>query len=348
MPSLNWVAQEDLLTAAALTVRAQAISPNDRGQLFWDAFMPRRNVDSVKVNEISTIDFRPAADRREWNTRGRNIPLKTPNLAEMEMVPIEAFFKIDEREVQTLTERTLGNESLFRQLIGASVPARVDSLVGADYRRIELDVMSAWALGVMTVKNPSDGSTYSVDYNFDSARYQTASPAWTNITAYANFIAWCEDAIDACGPIAGVHMRLSTFKAIQASAPQGINAIQLTRAQVEAQVAADLGQSFRFYINENSLDVFNDGGTAVTRTKIWPANTMAIVPAGGAVGFTAFAPVARSFDLARSTPNAGIDIRGVSVFPEISGNGRELTYEAQVNAMPIPDENKLFIIDAGI
>lgn len=351
MPApLNWVAQEDELTSAALTVRAQTISPNDTGALLWDVFMPRRNVDSVKISEISTVDFRPAADRREWNARGRNIPLRTPNLAELEMVPIEAFFSVDEREIQRLTERAFGNEPLFRQLLGAEIPQRVDSLVASDFRRVEFDVMQAWAAGTVTAMDPGNGVSYTTSYGFDVARYQTAGTIWSNggLNAYDEFIAWCEDGIDAIGAIAGAMLRLATFKEIQKDAPQGINGIQLTRAQVQAQVSADLGTSFRFYIVETSLDKFTDAGIAVTRTKVWAAHKVALIPAGAVVGFTAFAPIARSYELARSVPEARIDVRGVAVFNDVSGTGREMTVEAQLNAMPVPDENKMWVIDAGV
>src|SRR6478752_6471360 len=135
-----WIEQDRELSAAALTVRAQAISPNDTGRLLWDAFMPRRDVNSVRLRSISQIDFRPVSDRREWGARGRLIPLRTPNIDELEMVPIEAYFTLGEREIQELEERTNGNQTIFREIVGVDIPSRIDGLAQANYRRIEVDV----------------------------------------------------------------------------------------------------------------------------------------------------------------------------------------------------------------
>ena len=63
MANFAWMAQVAALSPAALTVRAQTISPNDNGRLLWDLFFPRVNVDSVRLSEINTLDDRPAADR---------------------------------------------------------------------------------------------------------------------------------------------------------------------------------------------------------------------------------------------------------------------------------------------
>ena len=77
------------LSPAALTVTAQTISPNDQGRLRWDVFFPRQDVDSVDLHEVTTLDFRPVSDRREWNSPGRLIPDKTPDLRDISIVPVE-------------------------------------------------------------------------------------------------------------------------------------------------------------------------------------------------------------------------------------------------------------------
>lgn len=347
----TWIAEEQTLTSAALTVRAQAISPNDEGRLLWDAFFPRVDVDSIKLDEILTLDFRPVADRREWNARGRLVTTPTPQMREMEIVPIESYFNVGEREIQALVERNLNaNREVYRRIIGASIPARVDSLVSADYRRIEIDAMTAWALGTITQRNPQTGATFAASFGFSSGRYQTAGTAWSNsgLNAYEEFLAWLEDGVDAVGSVSGAVMRLATFKAIQADAPQGIQALRLTRAGVQERLSDELGTPFTFYIVEESHDIYTSGGTEVSRTKAWPANRIALVPDGEVVGSTAFAPVARAAEADTNAPDAGIDVRGVTVYREVSGGGRQLTVEAQVNAMPIPDEQRCWVINAGV
>src|SRR5690242_4510284 len=97
-----WLAQEAALSNANLTVLAQSVSPNDQDQLIWDLFFPRENVDNFEFSSISTVNWRPTADRREWNTRGRLIPIQTPPTSMISLVPIESYFKIEEEELNRL------------------------------------------------------------------------------------------------------------------------------------------------------------------------------------------------------------------------------------------------------
>lgn len=347
----TWMAQVEDLSPAALTVRAQTISPNDNGRLMWDIFLPRADVDSVDLHNISTLDDRAAADRREWGARGRLIPILTPAQRKMSMVPIEAYDKIDEKEMQKLMEGTFGNQGIIQNIIGVRIPERSDRLAQADYRRLEIDAMSAWATGTIVQRNPQNAAqTVTMSFGFPAARLQTAGGGgWdAAANAYDEFLAWYEDGIESVGPGDGVMMRLATYREILADSPDLPNGVKMTRSQLTDRVQQDLGQPFEFFINENSLDVFNDGGTAVTRTKVWPAEQVAFVPAGKAVGRTAFAPVVRAMELSSQVPEASIDVRGVTVYHDNGNAGRELTIEAQINAMPLPDEAKFWVIDAGI
>lgn len=351
MTDFSWIARVRELSPAALTVRAQAISPSDTDRLLWDAFFPRANVRSTRVRDITTVDFRPVADRREWNARGRYIPRLTPGQREINILPVESYDKIEEQEMQELMESTQGNAEVVRNLIRVDIPPRIDMLASSIYRRIEVDAFSAWANGYIIQMNPQTGQTFQTSYGFSGSRYQTAGTAWNNVAvnAYAEFIAWCKDALDAMGTLAGAVMRQDTFDAIQADAPQGYQLLPLTAQQVIDRVRQDLAKpGFTFYIMEHSVDKFTDGGIATTRTKVWPAHKVAAVPEGENVGVTAFAPVYRAMQLAASVPEAQIDVRGVTITLDVAGAGRELTMEAQANPLPIPDEQRMFVIDAGV
>lgn len=351
MPT-SWLALEDALDPVLLTVQAQALPPNDTGEkLMWDMFFPRANVDSVEVENVTTLDYRPSADRREWNARGRNIPMQTPARRKVSIVPIESYFKVDEYEMQRLTERSSGNAQIIRDLIGADIPNRTDRIVMANYRRLELDAFKAWTTGTIIQRNPENAAeTYTASFGFSGSRYTTAGTAWNDpgVNAYQLLLAWVASAQDLIGQIAGAMMRQATFNAILADAPNLPNSVSMTRSQLIERVEADLGIPFEFAINENSIDVFDDGGSAVTRTKVWPTQTIAAIPVGNRVGSTAFAPVVRAMELSSQVPEAGIDVRGVTVYHETSNNGRELTVEAQLNAVPIPDEQKIYVTNVGV
>jgi hypothetical protein len=350
MADFNWIAEVEELSPAALTVRAQTLSPNDDGRLLWDVFFPRSDVDSVDLRDISTLDDRAVADRREWNARGRYIPVLTPAQRLLRMVPIEAYDKIDELEMQHLMEGTFGNQATIQNVIGVRIPERSDRLTMADYRRLEIDAMNAWATGTIIQRSPQNAAlTFTASFGFPATRLQTAAPAWNAAAnAYDAFLAWYEDGIELVGPGEGAIMRLATFKEILADAPDLAGGVQMTRAQLADRVQQDTGSPFQFFVLENSLDVFNDGGTAVTRTKVWPAEQVAFVPAGREVGRTAFAPVVRAMELDAQVPDASIDVRGATIYHDAGNSSRELTLEAQLNALPLPDESKFFVIDAGV
>src|SRR5262245_55645447 len=136
MATQFWGALEDVLEPPALTVRAQAIPPNDEGILMWDVCFPRMDVPSVRLWNVTNIDYRPSADLRELNARGRMVPVPPPTRRNVNIVPIEARDRIDEQEMQRLRESTGGNADVLREVMGVSLPARADRLAMACYRRL--------------------------------------------------------------------------------------------------------------------------------------------------------------------------------------------------------------------
>lgn len=352
MPGTNfaWIESVAAVSPAALTVRAQAISPNDNGKLKWDVFFPKKTVDSVDLKDVTTLDYRPASDRREWNQRGRLIPLKTPSLRDVSIVPIEGNYLWGEYELQKLNERAAGNAALIAQIMQSNVPGRVDAIAMANYRRLELDSFEAWAVGTITQRNPQNAAeTYAASFNFDTARYQTAGTAWNDsgLNAYDELLAWLDDAINAIGSVRGVVCRRNFVNEVLTDAPDLAGGARMTRVQLEQRIQDDLGSDFRFYPMEDTVEVFTDGGTATASTKVWRAQKVAAVPGGTAVGSACFAPVVRAMDIARALPQAKVDTNGQTAFYEEHNGGRELSVEVQVNAAPVPNEQSLYVIDVG-
>lgn len=351
MANRQWFQDVDELSPAGLTVRAQTIDPTDTGRLYWSGFMPRRDVEGIDLQDVTTLDDRPAADRREWNQRGRHVPPRVPARRNVSIVPIEAYDKIGELEMQRLAERFNGNEQLMVEVMGVSIPGRVERLALADYRRLELDMFKAWLTGTIVQRNPQNAAeTQTASFGFSGSRITAAGTAWNNtsVNAYDEFLAWMEDAISAVGNLAGAAMRLATLQAIQADGPDLLGGVSMTRAQLAQRISDDMGMPFQFFIIEDSVDVYDDGGIATTSTKVFISQKVAAVPADGRIGYSAFAPIVRAMELARAVPMAEIDTRGVTVFYDEAGTGRELTIEAQLNALPVPDEQRVFVIDAGV
>jgi len=350
MSSFNWTHEVDELSPAALTVLAQAISPNDNGQLKWDMFFPRENVDSVDLKDVTTLDYRPASDRREWNQKGRLIPTKTPNIRDVSIVPIEGYYSWGEYELQKLNERAMGNAALVAEIMMSSVPAKVKAIAMANYRRLEVDAFTAWALGTITQRNPQNAAeTFAASFGFDAGRYQTAGTAWNDagLNCYNELLDFLDDGINAVGAIRGLVCRRNFVKEVLADAPDLAGGAQMTLVQLEQRIQDDLGSEFKFYPMEDTVEVFDDGGTATTSTKVWTAEKIAVVPAKTRVGRTAFAPVIRAMDIAKQLPQAKIDVNGQTAFYTKKNNGKELDLEVQANAVPIPNESDMFIMDVG-
>jgi len=359
---LNWIASVRELSAAALTVRAQQLDPTLQNRLLWDQFFPRRDVSSTELDEILTeeteVDY--VSERREWNTRGRPIPFQSPARTKLEFIPIETYFEVMEKEIQDLLLRFDGNQELMMNQIGPRIPRRTDRIAAANFRRIEKDAFDAWSSGQVTRRNPQTGDlSQTFTFGFDSTRYPTAATAWDDpsVNAYQEFLAAIRAADKRIGgPVGGAIMRQATWDVIEAAATSAIAInfspqILMDRVAVEARLRQDLRRDFVIVIFEDTLTTFNDGGlTNTTEVNRWPAEKIGMIPAanGGAVGFTAFAPVARAYDLTAQVPDAGIDIRGNTVYHEVANGGRQLIVECQMNAFPVPFEDRMYVIDVGV
>lgn len=352
-----------LLSAYALTIRAQTVSRTDNGRLLWENFFPRKPVDSVNLNDVFAIDYRPATDRRAWNARGRHVPAKTPAQRLVTITPIEGYATINEQEMNLLLElarQTEDPRTTLTNLIGARLPDRVKQIALANYRRFELDSFESWFKGTITQRNPQDASkTYTASWNFDPGRIQTAGTAWDNVgvNAWNEHLAWLRDGLDAVGSVSGSMMRRATFNAIRADSPTKTNGEKYTIAELEAIIQDDLNSDFAFLVDDHAVDVFTDGGDTTTRQKAIPAGGVALVPEGEQIGDGCFAPVVRADDLDGFEDESGevpagedgeIDVRDNRVFYQKENGGRSATAEVQLNGLAVPNEQNVWTINAGV
>jgi hypothetical protein len=350
---LNWIEQERTLTNAALTVRVQARATDDQGIILSPAFFPRAEARSVRLADITTLDARPVADRREWNAPGRKIALEVPSFREMEMLPVESYFDMYEQEMQKLIEGTNGNEAVLRQIVGPDIPKRTDGLATANVRRVDLDAFRAWALGSVTVRDPQ-GATPDrvVSFQFSTDRYVTPT-AWTGTpstgTAWTQFMAETKNARRLIGPLRGAVMRDSTYTALQYTAPLATGqTYPLSRTQLEEIISREYPGPFAIIVFEDTVQEYTDGGLSKTSVNIWPANRVAWIPADGIVGSTYYAPSVTGFQLAGANPGFQIDVRGQVVVRTVVNEGKGLIVRCQVNALAVPNEQKVYVVNAGI
>lgn len=359
---ISLLAQMRMLSAIALTIRAQTVSPTDNGKLLHDIFFPYKTVESVDLQDVYATDQRPATDRRAWNARGRFVPLTTPKQRAVSITPIEGYATINEQEINKLLElarQTENPQNTMANLIGARLPDRVKEIATANYRRYELDAFESWFKGTITQRNPQDSSkTYTASWLFDPARIQTAATAYSagGVNAWQEFQSWLEDGLDAVGSLSGAMMRRSTFNAIRADAPTNALGEIYSTPDLERLLQDHLSSDFAFFLNDKTVDVFADGGVTLAKQKVVPFGGIAVLPPGNVIGDGCFAPVVRADDLEGFADDSGdvgagvddIDVRGNRVFYAKENNGKSATAEVQLNALAVPQEQNVFTISVGV
>lgn len=330
------------------TAREQArLDERDMDQLIWSDVFPRTNVDSIRISEMRLPDQRPVASRREWSGSGRRIPVQAPDQRTIEMIPIGTEISYEEYEMQRMAEQLNGQQQLIADRLNADIPDRIDMHADAAYRRIELDAHHAWLNGEIKVRNPETGETYTVSLQFEGQRY--VSEDWSGGNdAYANLIDAMHDANDKLrGGVAGALVTQKMLFKIRDDAPTGEDGLRMTTRELNEALSNDLGREFTVSVADNrSADVFDGTGTSTTRQSYFSSGKCAFVPQGGQIGTTAFAPIGRAFEYAQQDER--ISVRDLAVFYIVANDGKSLTIEPQLNAMPIPLEEFVTVYDTSI
>jgi len=356
MANLHFLEDIREVSSVGLTVLAQALTLDDLdpfNRLKHPIFFPYSPTQSVRLSQIRELDYRPVSSRREWDAPGRFIPDRIPEQEELEMVPVEAYDAYGERYMQYLEETAQGNAALVKELVRASVPGKAIKLIESNYRRLEIEAMEAWAMGQVTATNPTtggDSQTFSL--GFDADRLTTAGTAWDDggVDAYDLLLAWLDD----CPfEFSGIVTTKAILAAIRADAPNPIpgidQTVRITRGALSALLAQEYNkESFSIMTIDDQADVFDDGGTAFTRTRIWPDQYTAAVPSNGLIGKTYRAPVARLLAMRRRYPAAAIDSNGMGVFYLFENDGKTAKMQAQANWLTLPDEHNIYTIDTGV
>jgi hypothetical protein len=246
-----------------------------------------------------------------------------------------------------MAEQMDGQQELIMDRIGARIPDRVDDNVDAVFRRVEMDAHKAWLDGEILVNNPEDGSTHTASFEFDSARYP--SEDWGANNAYTSFLDHANKAQKRIrGGVAGAILPDKVMTEILKDAPQGDNGLKMTRREFRQRVEDELDQSFNIRIGDNrTADVFDGQGTATSETEYWQPGKVGFVPQGGRIGSTAFAPIARAYNY-RADAGDRVDVRQVAVFYVVKNEGKNLKVETQLNALPIPLEPFVYVVDSQI
>ena len=343
-----------LTQSAITTVREQARLNNLDVDTFsvWQQFFPPVSVNSIKINEMRVPDNRFVADRREFDADGRKIPVRTPTRVDMEMIPISTYFDYGERDLQLLGESRGADIDRVIQEIGVEIPARVTAHVDAVMRRVEMDTHQVWQTGEIMVRNPDTGSASTVSFEFDAQRYVTDDFSGGN-NAYdklLNHIRIAQRRVQ--GGVAGALMTQAIRDKVLQDAPTDINGNQIGLQGVQELIQREVSQDFQLIVADYSTaEVFdgqNESGT--TNRPYYTDGRLTFLPRGGQVGRMAGAPIIRAAQL-NSVDTGGqtqVDIRNVAVFYQVQESGKYMKVETQLNWLPVPFEEFVYVVDTGI
>lgn len=340
--AFDFLGAVEALSPANLTIREQArldANPND---LRWRAIFPYQDAPSVRLSELSAVDFRPIGGRREWNADGREIPELLGARANFEMVPINPTRHLDERRLQFLRERAQGVSELLTRGVVKDVDGWATALADAADRQIEYDAFQVWAYNRFVVMDPKRGDTVTVNAGIDASRYVAAATTLAGATnAFTDFMGYLADAQTRMGSIGAVRMRRARLNDILADAP-AFQGDRLTLAGLQERINNEGYGDVRIVIDERTFHDFVDGGSATTTGYYVPADRLLFQPAGGVVGQTHFAPVTRAYDY--MDPNVVQNIQDFTVFYSEQNDGKTLKVEAQANALPVPIEQYVYVV----
>lgn len=341
-PLFSFLDNNALLSSTNMTIREAARLAENPLDLRYRAIFPRVATDSVRLSEITLVDFRPIGGRREWNAQGREIPEKLGPARDFAMVPINPTHHIDERMMQLFGES--GAQELLQRGVIGSLTTWPQRLADATERQLEAEAFEAWYTGKITVMDPKSGQTVQAALGFTPATtYPVAGLIWSDpgANAYNNLLAGIQAAQSKFGSVGVARMRRKIAQAISADAPVGPNGLRPTLTTVQDRVREEGFPDFTLVVDERTYDDWTDGGSATTQKNYVPAGLIAYQPASGQVGNTWVAPVVRAYDFLTGA-NRSL-AQGVVIFRSEKNDGKTLLIEAQENAIALPVEQWTYV-----
>lgn len=341
----DYLARIESLSPAALTVREQARLAQNPNELRWRDIFPRTDADDISINSLTAADYRPAADFREWNADGREIPEVLGPRVTAEMVPISATHHIDERRLQKLRQANPRISQLVTDGVIADVNTWPTKLADAVDRAIEKAAFQVWATNSFTVMDPKTGSTITLARGVSASRYVTEGTAWATVAnSYDRLLFHLGEAQRLMGSVGVVRLRRATWAEVVKDAPAGPNALRPTVANVADRLSEEGFGTITVVIDERAHDAFTDGGSVTAATNYIPTGKVLFQPAGGGVGNTHFAAVTRAYDYVAQDQRA--NLRDVVILHMPVNDGKTYKLEAEAIALPLTNEQTTYVVDA--
>ena len=336
------------LTAADLTVREQARLAQNPLELRYRAIFPRAEATSLTVSQLTRPDTRFAAEYREFNADGREIPEVLGPKVEANLVPMTATHHIDEKRLAKLRAPNPRIARLVEDGVIGDVRTWPTRLANAVDWGTEYTAFTMWATNTITVKDPKTGTSTTVSSGISTDRYITESTAWNDgsVNAYDRLLFRLGEAQRLMGSVGAVRMRRATAEAVRADAPNGPNALRPTIANIADRLSEEGFGQITLIIDERTVNVFDDGGSAYTPTNLIPAEKVLFQPADGIVGATYDFPATRAYDYV--SQDHRVNLNDTVVWYSEQNNGKTLLIEAEAIRLSLTDEQRVYVVDAGV
>lgn len=346
MPGFDFLARIARLSAVNLTIREQTRLLENPLDLRYRALFPEVRSNSLKIRDLTKVDFRPTGEYRAWNAQGRQIHEVLGPQVEWELLPVTAEHHIDERR---LLELSLPDPTI-RQLVDNGVINDVDSwatvLADSVERRLEVAAFQGWLTNQLTFMDPKTGSVVTAALGISALRYVTEATIWSNgaVNAYDRFVFHATEAKRFNGTLGAARMRNTTMAEIVKDAPLGPNGIRPTILNIEDRLR-EQNLDVTLIADERTYDKYTDGGNEYTTQFYVPTGKVAFQPADGSVGGTYTVPIIRAKELVTNTK---VNRNDVVVWYTEQNDGKTLKEEAERVAVPMVSEARTYVVDAGV
>jgi hypothetical protein len=339
--------RQQRLSPANLTIREQARLAENPLDLRWPALFPRVPANSLKIRDLTKAELRLTAEYRAWNANGRELWEAIGPSTEWEILPLTASKHFNEKR---MIELQLPDPTI-RALVDNGIVADVDlwgtRLADAVHRRLEVAGFQGWLVNTFSMLDPVSGSVVTGPLGFNASRYVAAGVALTGGsggTAYPTIVLQVAAATIFLGTQPGaMRMRDSTFQVLVSSAPTGPNQIRPTVTNVNERLA-EQGINTAIIVDQRNYDKSTDGGQATTTTYYVPTGKIGFQPADGRIGNTHSVAASRGGN--ELVTNAKVNKMDVTIWYTEQNNGKTLLEEGENIAVPMPEEQRIYVYDA--
>lgn len=336
------------LSAVNLTIREQSRLAENPLDLRWSVLAPRRQVNSLKIRDITRAELRLTAEYRAWNANGPELFDKIGPATEWEILPLTAQKHFDEKRMLELSLPDPSIRALVDNGLVKDVSRWATVLADSVHRKLEAAFFDGWFGNTFSMLDPVTGSVVSGPLGFPAERYVAEPTIWTDVgvNAYDRFVYHCGEARRFFGGDASVaRTSEKVFAEVVKDAPLGANAMRPTITNVQDRLA-EQGIGVQILRDERTYDQRTDAGQGYTPTRYVPIGKIGFQPGDGRIGSTPSVEASRGGK--EFLGERRLNLQDVTIWYTEMNLGKTLLEEAENIAVPMPDADRIYVVNTLI